>query len=399
VATCAPHADRPTVADILRDHAASLVLGPDERRVVSHITACRTGVLGGHLGICDSCFRTHYLSHSCRDRHCPRCGTLDQSLWAEAERAHLLPVAYYHVVFTVPESLRPLFAGHGRARALDALFAAVTETLLEVGSSHLHAMLGALQVLHTWTQKLDFHPHIHCLVPGGGLVRGQWVNRPTFLLPTAVLAAVLRGKLLERLQHLLDDGVFDRARYPVRHLLESAARQKWVVYAKKPLAGPDQVIAYFARYVRRIAISDHRIVAYDGDTVTFRWRDRRSGNTVKTRTLPAAVFVRKFLNHVLPPRFVRIRRVGFLSNRVRRQSLESCRLSITGTAASLAAPPTPESRAQACLRIYGRDMSRCAYCDVGRIVRGGSWRPSRFAITDPLVAARSPSRTGTVVRA
>lgn len=358
----------PTVADVLRDHAHKLRLNRQQQRVVSHIVSCRTAALGGHLGVCDTCGKDHFKYHSCRDRHCPRCGSLDQMLWAEAQSDHLLPVPYFHVVFTVPECLRPLFAGPGKAAALDALFAAASETLLDLSLSRLDAVLGVLAVLHTWTQKLDQHPHIHCLVTGGGLNGDRWIARRSFLLPLRMVRETVRGKLLQKLEVLYDSGTFDGIPYPVRHLLDDAARRKWVVYLKRPVAGPEQVVSYFARYVRRIAISNSRIVDYDGNTVTFRWRDRADGNTVRTKTLPGVVFAKKFLNHVLPPRFVRIRRYGLLSNRARRTLLPRCRQAITGSLPNSPPPREPESRADACKRIFGRDPSVCSACGVGRVV-------------------------------
>lgn len=380
---------RPTVADILRDHAHLLRLGDHQRRVVRHIVDCRTPALGGHVGFCDNCGHPHFSYHSCRDRHCPQCGGLDQVLWAEAQADHLLPVQYFHVVFTVPECLRPLFAGRGRAAALDALFTTAAQTLLELGQTHFGVVLGVLAVLHTWTQRLDFHPHLHCLVPGGGLGPHGWVHRRTFLFHVKQMSALFKPKLVAQLEALNDSGVFGDHRVLVRHALEQAVRRGWVVYAKRPIAGPEQVIAYFARYVRRIAISNSRIVDYDGSSVTFLWRDRRDKNKVKPRTIPADVFARKFVNHILPPRFVRIRRYGILSNRVRNPALTRSRELITGAAPEAAPPRTPETRVAACIRIFGKDPSRCPACNVGRIVRYAALRPHPVSAAVRHAAARN----------
>ncbi len=381
-------APRPTVADILRDHAPGLRLGDQQQRVVNHIVNCRTAALGGHVGDCDTCGVRHYAYHSCRDRHCPRCGTLDQFLWAEAQLDHLLPVPYFHVAFTVPKCLRSVFGGAGRAPALGALFAASSETLLDLGLSRLHAQLGTLAVLHTWNQKLEFHPHIHCLVPGGGLADGKWVHRRSFLLKVDLLKETFRGKLLQKLRALLDSGAFDGARHAVLYALEAAARQEWNVHVKRTLAGPEQVIKYFARYVRRIAISNSRILDYDGKTVTFTWRDRSDGNKVKKQRLEAPVFARRFVSHILPPRFVRIRRYGILSNRARRDALPRCIELITGQPAVPPTSRTRESRADACLRIFGRDPSICPACQKGRLVPVATLDPDRASAFN--VRSRGP---------
>jgi hypothetical protein len=385
-----PHAAaRFTVADILRDHVGSLRLGDAQHRVVRHLLGCRTGQLGGHLGVCDRCGAKHFAYHSCRDRHCPTCGGLDQALWAEAQADHLLPVSYFHLVFTVPAPLRPFFAGPQRRHALDALFAAVAETLLEVGETNLHARLGMLAVLHTWTQRLDhLHPHLHCLVPGGGLAKAGWVDRRRYLLPTRKLAPVFSAKLREALQALVTAGTLSAGPYSARTLLQAAAQAEWVVYAKRPLAGPQQVIAYFARYTRRIAISNRRIVAYDGERVTFSYRDRKQGNRKRTRTVTAIKFCRLFLQHVLPSGFVRIRRYGILSNRVRARALTESRAFL---GAEPPPPRSPETRFAACFRLFGVDLTLCPTCRQGKLVLRWEWPATRLPLAAILPAgARAP---------
>ena len=312
------------VADVLRDHVGALHLDKDQAKAAAHILACRTGRLGGHLAVCDKCGQTHFAYHSCRDRHCPRCGSLDQALWAEAQLAHLLPISYFHLVFTIPASLRPFFGSQGRAFALEALFAATSETILEIALSH-GVRLGILAVLHTWTQKQESHPHIHCLVTGGGLGPNGFVHHRRYLLPLKKLRRVFRGKLLARLQTLLRDEKISAGRHCGHELLRDASRRNWNIDIRRPLAGPQQVIRYFARYTRRIAISDKRLVSYDGQTVIFRWRNRPHGNRLDTAKLDAETFCHRFLQHVLPRRFVRIRRYGSLSNRVRKTLIQRCR--------------------------------------------------------------------------
>lgn len=371
---------RAGVGEILRDHAGSLRLGPQQARVVYQLVACRTGALGGHVEECDRCGRTRLAYHSCRDRHCPRCGNLDQALWAEAQERRLLPVPYFHVVFTVPASLHPLFR-RAPAVAFEHLFAAVAETLLEVARRSLGARIGFSAVLHTWTQKLLYHPHLHCLVPGGGLSEdgSRWVAcKPGFFLPYPVLSGVFRGKLLSRLQAAHEEGAFGLARPFGRDLLESSARQRWVVYAKAPLTGPEQVVRYVSRYTRKIALSNSRILDYDRRQVSFLWRDRAHGNREERLSLPGAEFARRFLLHVLPRRFVRIRHYGLLSNRVRDRSRDRCRALLFGGSVT---PPAPqpgrgEERAAACLRLFGEDPSRCPACGEGRLVRRYEWTPS-----------------------
>jgi hypothetical protein len=384
-----PHsAARFHVADILRDHVRALVLGDQQHRVVCHLLACRTGQLGGHRARCDRCGESHFAYHSCRDRHCPTCGSLDQALWAEAQTDHLLPVSYFHLVFTVPHVLRPFFAGPDRRHALDALFAAVAQTLLEVGQTNLHALIGVLAVLHTWTQRLDQHPHLHCLVPGGGLADGQWVDRRKYLLPTKKLAEVFSGKLREALQALVDARQLSAGRYSARTLLQAAEHRDWVVFAKRTIAGPEQVIKYFARYTRRIAISNRRILAYDGENVTFAYRDRAHGNRLCKRRVSGVKFCRLFLQHVLPAGFVRIRRYGILSNRVREDALAQCR-AFFGTEPP--PPRSPETRTAACFRLFGVDPSICPTCKKGRLVPHDEWGPTRLPVYLILLAfARAP---------
>lgn len=387
-------ADRkPGVGEILRDHAGSLSLGRQQARVVRHLVACRTGQLGGHLEECDQCGYARMAYHSCRDRHCPRCGTLDQALWAEAQEQSLLPVPYFHVVFTVPTSLHPFFR-RVPAVALDLLFEATSETLLEVAHSHLGARIGFTALLHTWNQKLLLHPHTHCLVPGGGLSdKGdQWIAcDPGFFLPYDKLRQVFRGKLLSKLEAAHDQNAFGIAPPLGRHLLESAARHRWVVYAKPPLAGPEQVVRYVSRYTRKIALSNSRILDYDGQEVSFRWRDRADGNRPKVLRLSGPEFARRFVLHVLPAHFVRIRHYGLQSNRVRATALAHCRELVLG--GDVAAPPQcaeKEDRAAACLRLFGKDPARCPACGQGRMQRPSEWVPSRQLRPITVAGARAP---------
>ena len=236
-----------TVADVLRDRVAGLRTTREQAKAVSHILACRTGRLGGHVAVCNRCGYTHFAYHSCHDRHCPTCGSLDQALWAEAQLQHLLPVSYFHLVFTVPASLRPFFARNGRALALEALFAAVSETILETAARR-GLRPGVLAVLHTWTQKLTFHPHLHCLVTGGGLGPDGFVHRRRYLLPRRVLQIVFKAKLLDKLEALLRDRKADVGCHSGHELLRDARRRDWNIDIRRPLAGAEHVVRYFARY-------------------------------------------------------------------------------------------------------------------------------------------------------
>jgi hypothetical protein len=373
------------VADVLRDHVADLSLGPEQAKAAAHILACRTGRLGGHRAFCDRCGYQHFAYHSCRDRHCPRCGSLDQALWAEAQLPHLLPIPYFHLVFTLPASLRPCFLREGRVHALDALFDASSETILEVAARR-GLRPGVLAVLHTWNQQSEQHPHTHCLVTGGGLAQDGFLHKDRFLFPINVLRYVFKVKLLQKLRRLHKQGLLSIGRHSGYQLLRDADSRTWNVDIRRPLGGPEQVVRYFARYTRRIALSDSRLQSYDGESVTFRYRDRNDGNRVKPKTLDAHSFCQRFLSHVLPPRFVRIRRYGILSNRVRQPLLQRCR-DLLG-AESPPAPPS-ETRSAACLRIFDIDPERCPNCNQGRLVVRAVWRATRLPL-DALLASLSP---------
>ncbi|MBP6705634.1 MAG: transposase [Vicinamibacteria bacterium] len=373
------------VADVLRDHVASLRLSPEQGKAAAHMMACRTGRLGGHAFVCDRCGERHFAYNSCRDRHCPRCGGLDQAIWAEAQQQHLLPLSYFHLVFTVPASLRPFFLGPGRVHAFEALFAAASETILQVAARR-GLLLGVLAVLHTWNQKLDNHPHVHCLVPGGGFGPSGFVEMERFLFSYKLLRRVFKVKLLQRLRVLLKEGVLNVPRASAYLLLEKADTGDWNMKVKRALAGPDAVIKYFARYTKKIGLSDSRVTAYDGKDVTYTYRDRQDGNRVKPARLEAPKFCQRFLTHVLPSGFVRIRRYGFWSNRTRQNRAAMAREALK------VAPPRPlqrESRSAACLRIFGKDPARCTKCPDGRLVMVARWSPTRLPM-DVLLANLLP---------
>ena len=309
--------------------------------------------MGGHLDGCTRCGFRHLVWHSCRNRHCPRCQSEARQRWLEARKREILALPYFHVVFTVPEVLNA-FALAAPRLFYDILFRAASESLLVIGRDpqRLGLQLGFLAVLHTWGQTLTLHPHLHCVVAGGGFSVGdkrfRAVPNEKFLLPVRVLSRFFRGRFLELLGQALraDDKLRARtAHVDVIALLMQARAVEWVVYAKPPFGGPAQVLAYLARYTHRIAISEHRLIAFDGQSVRFHYKDYRDHNRQKVMTLDAVEFLRRFLLHVLPDRFVRIRHYGFLGNRVRAQSLSRAREQLPSFPSIAAAPnATPPTR-------------------------------------------------------
>jgi Putative transposase/Transposase zinc-binding domain len=308
------------------------------RKVLQAIAACRTAILGGHRDQCSRCGYRAISYNSCRNRHCPKCQNGARDKWIAARQNELLAVAYVHVVFTLPQQLSQLMLQNKKV-LYDLLFHASAETLLEIARDpkHLGAEIGFLAVLHTWGQNLLHHPHIHCVIPAGGLTadHSQWVHpRYQFFLPVGVLSKVFRGKFVAGLKRAFQQGrlTFAGTLKPLecekafRSFLRTLFRQNWVVYAKPPFGGPQHVIGYLARYTHRVAISNHRLVAFQDDQVTFRWKDYAHGNKKKMMTLSSQEFLRRFLLHVLPRGFVRIRFFGFLAHRYRATLLPQCRL-------------------------------------------------------------------------
>lgn len=366
----APEGRPPELAQIFRAHAPPLEqLGRDRRRVVRDIVSCRTPLLGGHLQVCDHCGRQTPFYNSCRNRHCPKCQSLEQTRWVEAQSRSLLPVEYFHLVFTVPAALHPFFLADRRG-SFALLFNAALETLHDVCRRRLGALPGTIAVLHTWTQTLAFHPHLHCIVTGGGLaVSGdRWIAcRPGFLVPVRVLSRVFRAKLLERLDRALQTGTLNPGASLGHRLLRQAASREWVVYSKAPMAGPAQVLRYLGRYTHRIAIGNERLVALTEGRVTLRHRNRKRDGRQEHLTLDASAFVQRFLQHVLPPGFVRVRHYGLQAN--------GCRSRLIARARELLHAPRPpqpdhthrESWQNLFQRLTGRDPTRCPYCDKGTL--------------------------------
>jgi hypothetical protein len=331
------------VADIIRAHGNSFVernrswLTWLHLRVLFAIEHCRTAALGGHLDRCRQCGHEAISFNSCRSRHCPKCQTNARDKWIAQRGKELLPVKYVHVVFTIPHELAWL-ALQNKKIVYDLLFRSSAATLLEIAADpkHLGAEIGFLSVLHTWGQNLQIHPHIHCVIPSGGLSpdHRRWVHpRYAFFLPVKVLSRVFRGKFTAGLKRAFHAG---ELRFPgnmkllakeklFHAFLRQLFRNDWVVYAKRPFGGPEHVLHYLARYTHRVAISNHRIVNFADGKVTFRWKDYAHKNKKRLMTLAAEEFLRRFLLHSLPRGFVRIRFCGFLANRRRRELLPVCR--------------------------------------------------------------------------
>ncbi|MFQ5684974.1 MAG: IS91 family transposase, partial [Candidatus Binatia bacterium] len=330
---------RPELADIFRSHGPSYrrkhALPSSHLKVMRAIEVCRTAELGGHLGKCDSCGFEHPSYNSCRNRHCPKCQSLAKARWIKKQTCELLPVGYFHLVFTLPHELNPVILVNKKI-LLTLLFKAVSETLIEFGRTHLKGTLGITAVLHTWDQVLNDHFHLHCLIPQGGLSfdHSRWIPaRKTFLFHVKALSIVFRGKFLDFVQK-----AFDRAKlqFPGRtaplkvpqtfkRLISHLRRNKWVVYAKKPFGSPQKVLDYLGRYTHRVALSNDRIVKVQNAQVTFTYRDRKDKDRLKSMTVEAEEFIRRFLLHVLPSGLMRIRHFGFLANRSKKQALPQCR--------------------------------------------------------------------------
>lgn len=374
------------VADVFRQYGPAFrqahgrSLSGQQLRVMHAVEVCRTEALGGHVDQCDRCGHQIISYNSCRNRHCPKCQSLARARWLQDRRSELLPVEYFHVVFTVPEAVAPV-ALQNKKVIYNILFRAASETLCRIGADpkHLGGQVGFLAVLHTWGQNLHHHPHLHCLVPGGGLSigAGRWVAcRKRFLLPVKVLSRLFRRLFCQYLEQafqrpqlnfygqpaqLADPQAFALWVKSLRHL-------KWIVYAKPPFAGPAQVLDYLGRYTHRVAISNHRILAIDDGRVTFQWKDYKNGGISKTMTLSADEFIRRFLLHVLPDRFVRIRHFGFLANRHRHKKLHLCR-QLLGVAAISYLPSLPHDYKTSLLLLTGQSLEVCPLCRHGRMLQ------------------------------
>src|SRR5712691_3711924 len=372
------------VADIVRAHghefrqAHAASLSTQQKRVLRSIELCRTAALGGHLERCDQCGHERNAYNSCADRHCPKCQSLARAKWLEKRQAELLKCDYFHVVFTLPEPLVAL-ALQNKRQMYDLLFRATAETLQSIAADpkRLGVQIGFFCILHTWGQTLTAHPHLHCVVPGGGISLDgtRWLAcRPRFLLPVRVLSSRFRrlylryleqaytaGKLRfhGQLQHLSDPASFDRYLAPLR-------KTKWVVYAKPPFGGPERVLDYLGRYTHRVAISNNRLQQLQDGQVTFAYKDYKDKNQQKLMTLSADEFLRRFLLHVLPEGFQRIRHYGLFSNRHRAENLARCR-ELLGVSAPMA--PLQQDYCERYQQLTGQDLLQCPQCKEGQMRR------------------------------
>ena len=360
----------------------------EQRKVMVAIERCRTAVLGGHLDVCASCGHQVPAYNSCRNRHCPKCQSLAQARWLARRRERIVPTKYFHVVFTLPEELRAL-ARLNPKRIYDLLLESAARTLMEFGQSRLHAQLGVTAVLHTWTRDLRFHPHAHCIVTAGGLHEDgdRWVAvRGRFLFPVALMSQVFRGKLLDGLTRLYDQHELE-LHGPCAPLADPEAfaqlkdglyRKDWVVYAKRPFGGSQQVFEYLGRYTHRVGLSNHRLLEFDGSGVRFRTKDR------KTATVDAVEFVRRFLLHVLPTGFVKIRHYGLVASANVTSKLEIARRCLLDAdeAPPVPSTPSPPPWLELMLTLTGVDLLVCCVCGNRSVERhplpspgGGDTRP------------------------
>ena len=389
------------VADVFRRFGPAFLnrhgtsLSSERRRAMIAIESCRTAVLGGHVEQCGDCGHQRVWYNSCRNKNCPKCQGLARAQWLDDRQAELLEVPYFHVVFTVPQEIE-VIAFQNQVMVYDILFRSASETLRTIAADpkHLGAEIGFLGVLHTWGQNLLHHPHVHFLVPGGGIAPDgeSWIAcRPGFFLPVKVLSRMFRGLFLHYLEKAFVAGelTFFNSH---RHLREPAAfwryltpahGTEWVVYAKRPFAGPAQVLDYVGRYTHRVAISNNRLLNLDNGKVSFRWKDYRDGDRQKTMALDGGEFIRRFLIHVLPDGFHRIRYYGLLANCHRARKLASCRELLGMTPIEPAANPPADYR-NLFEALTGRSLHECPHCRTGIMVVIG-------CITRPMVCQPVPN--------
>ena len=382
------------LADIFRLHGNAYRqtqrLGREHLRLMRAIELCRTAALGGHVEKCGHCDFTRISYNSCRNRHCPKCQSLERAKWLAKRKDELLPVEYFHVVFTIPDKLSALALQNKKA-VYDILFRAASETLLTLARDpkHLGAEIGFFAILHTWGQNLLHHPHLHCVVPGGGLdPGGKWVAcRRGFFLPVRVLSRLFRRLFLTALEkafrkdklhfhgdqsHLGQGAAFDG-------LVGALKNCEWVVYAKPPFGGPLQVLEYLGRYTHRVAISNQRLVAMKDGHVSFQWKDYRQGNQSKVMKLEVGEFIRRFLLHSLPSGFQRIRHCGLLANRHRKDALAACRRALATPVSELLPQPAQDHR-ELYEALTRRSLQQCPRCGTGVLAISEILPPIRFPL-------------------
>ena len=379
-AHASPSTPRIELADVFRQHFDAYFQSHRptamQRKVAGAIMRCRTAALGGQRDWCRQCGWSRFRYHSCRNRHCPKCQTLAKAKWLEDRQRELLPTRYFHNVFTLPHELNGLilYSERNRRALWSLLFQSAAETLLAFGEHNLGGTLGITLVLHTWDQQLQPHFHVHAVVTGGVLSadRTQWIDAGgKFLFPVRALSKVFRGKYLSRLEQYLQQDALDlppQLNGPVsqRQLLRALRRKAWVVYSKRPFAGPRKLLDYLGRYTHRVAISNHRLLSLTSGQVEFTYRDRRDGDRRKSTVLPAEQFIGRFLKHTLPQGFMRIRHYGLLSNRSKKELLPICREVMGDTAAP--EEHEPKTIADWLLLWTGEDISKCPSCGHGPLM-------------------------------
>ena len=374
---------KPEVADIFRiyseDYLETRSLSFEQQQVIQKIVSCRTSAMGGHIHRCNECGYKQNVYNSCRNRHCPKCQTMAKEKWLNDRKTELLPTGYFHFVFTLPHELNPIILCNEKD-LLDILFQAVNETLQAFAKDpqwRLQGQLGYIAVLHTWSQTLMDHFHLHCLIPGGVLSpeKDRWIPaHEKFLFRVGSLAKAFQNRYISKLQ-----GIYNRNQliFPGKtsetgtpdgfaNLLKTLKTKKWIVYAKRPFAGPEEVLEYLGRYTHRVAISNHRLLSIDDGKITFAYKDRKDHNKTKSMTLKADEFIRRFLLHVLPNRFMKIRYFGFMFHRERHKNIELIRQYIDPDGQYN--EKTEETVQEIMLRLTDVDITICPHCQKGRMI-------------------------------
>ena len=374
----------PEMADIFckygKGYIESHPMPLEHYKIMNAIVVCRTASLGGHVEVCDSCGKTQNSYNSCRNRHCPKCQALTKAKWLEARQTELLPVPYFHNVFTLPHDLNLIILCNKKIM-LDILFKAVTATLKEFAQNPKSrykegGKIGFTSILHTWDQKLLDHFHLHCVIPAGYLSNDgdRWIHsKKKFLFPVKALSKVFRGKFMELMEEAFqnNDLIFPGEIADIgtnagfRKLKKQLFTKEWVVYSKQPFGGPKQVLSYLSRYTHRVAISNNRILDIENNTITFSYRDRKNDNEKKSISIKANEFIRRFLLHALPKKFMRIRHSGFLANRCKKENLLKCR-KILGQD-NISDNLSNKSVKELMLELTGQDISTCPFCKKGKL--------------------------------
>lgn len=379
------------LADVFKRHGekyrAEHTLTPEQHKVMNAVINCRNAALGGHVEQCEQCEATKIAYNSCRNRHCPKCQSIRTARWLESRREELLPVQYFHLVFTLPHELNHLIL-YNKAALYNTLFQAAWETLNTLGQSptRLNGQMGMIGILHTWGQNLSVHNHLHCIVPGGALTKmGRWrSSKRGYLFPVKVMSKLFRGFYISKLRALQKSG---ELKFPdtlpseqFSSLLDTLMEKAWVVYSKEPFGGPEKLLDYLGRYTHKIAISNHRILHCDDNSVTFQWRDYADGNQVKAMTLKPDEFIRRYLNHVLPKGFMRIRFFGILASACKKKKVEIVRSALSYTISKLMTSAKATDIKTIMQILTGVDISVCTACGKGKL-RTIQRLPTKFGKT------------------